>query len=75
MATRLYGKSAGESNTYVTEGVGSATAADTVELTVDLATTEVNKNGTVTRTVSREEVLAILDDFRNHILKGDWPPA
>lgn len=64
MATRLYGLSRGETEFSVTEGVGAATAADNIELTVDLAVS-----------LSREDVLLALDKFRNHILKGNWPPA
>lgn len=74
MATRIYQISAGEKEEEVTEGVGSATAANTVELTVDLATTQVNDGGS-TRTISKEEVLDALEKIKNHILKGNWPPA
>jgi hypothetical protein len=64
MATRLYGLSRGETEFDIAEGVGSATSADGIELTVDLA---VN--------LEKEEVLRALDMIKNHILKGDWPPA
>lgn len=64
MATRLYGLSRGETEFEITEGVGSATAADGIELTVDLA---VN--------LEKDEVLRALDMIKNHIVKGDWPPA
>ncbi len=39
MATRLYKISVGEGEFAVAEGAGSAVASDTVELTVELATT------------------------------------
>lgn len=64
MATRIYGLSRGEEQIYVTEGVGSATAADNVELTVDLAVS-----------LEKAEVLRLLDRIKEHITKGDWPPA
>ena len=74
MATRRYKLSAGETEFNVTEEVGAATNSDTVELTVDLATTAVNASGT-TRAISKQEVLDALEKFENHILKGNWPPA
>jgi hypothetical protein len=64
MATRLYGISKGENMGQVTEGVGSAVAADGVELTVDLATIS-----------SKEQVLNALEYIKAHIIKGNWPPA
>lgn len=75
MATRIYGLSVGDDEFDVTEGVGSATEADTIELTVDLADTEVNLSGASTRAIKKEEVLDALEKFKNYILKGDWPPA
>lgn len=74
MATRLYGISVGEGEFSVTEGVGSAVAADKVELTVELATTAVNAGGS-TRAISKQEVLDCIDKLKNHIIKGNWPPA
>lgn len=64
MATRRYGISRGETDYQVTEAVGSATASDNIELTVDLA---VN--------LSREDVLLALRKFEMFIMKGNWPPA
>jgi hypothetical protein len=64
MATRIYGLSQGETFDQVTEGVGSAVAADSVEITVDLASG-----------LSREDVLLALEKMQNHIAQGDWPPA
>lgn len=64
MATRRYGLSRGETEFSVTEAVGSATASDNVELTVDLAVS-----------LTKAEVLQIIEMFENHILKGQWPPA
>lgn len=64
MATRLYGISRGETEFQITEGVGSAVAADNIELTVDLAAN-----------LTREDILLALEKFENHILKGLFPPA
>lgn len=75
MATRRYGIGAGEDNTYVTEGVGAAVNADVFEFTVDLATTYVGNGGTTTRAVNKQEVLRALDKIKEHVLKGNWPPA
>ena len=64
MATRRYGISRGETEFNITEAVGAATAADGIELTVDLAVS-----------LEKSEVLIALDMIKNHIIKGNWPPA
>lgn len=74
MATRRFGLSVGESLENVTEAVGSATAADNVELTVDIASTVVKEGGS-TRTIYREEVLIILNILSQYITRVQWPPA
>lgn len=74
MATRIYKLNPGETEFKVEEGVGAPTASKAIELTVDLATTVVNEDGS-TRAVTKEEVLLALDMFRNHVLKSNWPPA
>jgi hypothetical protein len=74
MATRRYKTSAGEDDTGVVEEVGAATNSDTVELTVDLATTQVGDGGS-TRAITRDEVLAGIDRIKRKILSGNWPPA
>lgn len=74
MATRLYSIEVGAKEEEVTEAVGSATATSEIEVTVDLATTVVNEAGS-TRAVTKSEVLRALDKIKNHILKGNWPPA
>ena len=75
MATRRYGISAGEGEFSVTEAVGAAVSADTVEVTVELANTAVNVTGGTTRSISKQEVLDALDKIKNHIIKGNWTPA
>lgn len=74
MATRRYGLSVGEVLENVLEAVGSATAADTVELTVDLSSTIVSDSGT-TRSITKNEVLLVLDMFAQYITRSNWPPA
>lgn len=74
MATRLYKISVGEGEFSVAEGAGSAVASDTVELTVELASTAVNANGS-TRGILKSEVLDCIEKIKNHIIKGNWPPA
>lgn len=64
MATRLYGLSRGQTEFAVSEGVGSAVAADDIEITVDLA-----------KSLTKAEVIEKLEEIKNHILKGNWPPA
>lgn len=68
MATRRYGISKGETEFQITEAVGAATASDNVEVTVD-------HDAPVGKTITKAEVLAALDMIRNHITKGNWPPA
>ena len=74
MATRRYKIEPGEAENAVTEEVGAAVNSDTVELTVDLATTRVNSGGS-TRAITKQEVLEALEKIMNHIVKGNWPPA
>ena len=74
MATRRYKTSVGDVYNEITEEVGAATNSDSIELTVDLATAEVNAGGS-TRAVSKEEVLAALDRFKTYIAEKDWLPA
>lgn len=69
MATIRYGLSAGETEFQVTEAVGAAVAADTIELTVDLA------GAGLTTAEGKHRVLMALDMLKAHITKGNWPPA
>jgi len=71
MATRIYGVSRGTgfddskaATVVVTEGIGDATAADDIELTIDLA-----------KSLTKAEVLQKIDTLRAHIVQGIWNPA
>ena len=70
MATRRFGISPGQNEYAVTEAVGAAVAANTIELTVDLA----NLAGTGAPP-TRQMVLDALNQFENWILRAVWPPA
>lgn len=74
MATRLYKISVGEGEFSVAEGAGSAVVSDTVELTVECATTAVN-GFSATRAATKLEVLDAIDKIKNHIIKNIWPPV
>lgn len=75
MATRRYKISVGEGEFDVVEEAGAAVNSDSVELTVELANTEVNLDGSNTRSITKQEVLDCIDKIKNHIIKGDWLPA
>jgi hypothetical protein len=78
MATRRYKVNASESavEAEVTEEVGAATNSKFIELTVDLAATAAYAaDGVTQRGLTREEVLQGLEEIKQHILKGNWPPA
>lgn len=77
MATRRYKLSVGEQEFNITEEAGAAVNSDTVELTVELSATAVADGNVIggQRAIKKQEVLDILDMFKNHILKGSWPPA
>lgn len=78
MATRRYKVNAGEQavDGQVTEEVGDATNSKFIELTVDLAATAVyTRDGVAQRSLTKDEVLEGLEQFKQHILKGNWPPA
>lgn len=71
MATRRYKISVGDSEFDVTEEAGAAVNSDAVELTVELSATEVGG----ARVISKQEVLDCLEKIKNHVIKGNWPPA
>lgn len=62
MADRIYGLDRGETEFNVAES--SSSPAKDVEVVVDLAVG-----------LERSEVLQALDMIKNHIIKGNWPPA
>ncbi len=64
MATRRYGLSRGETEFEVLEEVGAAVVNNSFEITFDLAVGW-----------EKSEIIRKLDEFRNHIIKGDFPPA
>lgn len=62
MAIRYYGLDRGETEFSVEED--SSTTSKDVEVAVDLAAN-----------LDKSEVLIKLDEIKNHIVKGNWPPA
>ena len=74
MATRVYGIDPGAQNTDVAEAIGSAASSGFIALTVDIANTVVTEGGG-TRTLTREELINGLENIKEHIMRGDWPPA
>lgn len=71
MATRRLSIAASEQLKDVTEAVGAATAAKSVELTWDLANV---KQGN-TKPLSKEDVLKALQYFTDYVIALKWPPA
>lgn len=69
MATIRLKLSPGETEFQIVQETGAATNSDTVELTIDMATNLVNDKGT-TRQIKKQEILDILDMFKNHIVKA-----
>lgn len=64
MATRRYSLAKGETEFSVTEAVGAAVATKAMEFTFDLA-----------QSITKQDIMIALDQFKNHILKGNFPPA
>ena len=64
MATRRYGLSRGEQVQNITEAVGAATAADSMEFTFDLAVG-----------LTKEDVVLGLEKIKQHIINDQFPPA
>lgn len=64
MATQLWGVSRGEVDKDVTTTTGSATSADHVEVTIDLAVS-----------ISRLDAILSLERIIRRIEKDNWPPA
>jgi len=74
MATRRYKINPGESENQVVSEVGAAVNSDAVEVTIELATTAVNADGT-TRGILKSEVLDALEKIQGFIITNQWPPA
>lgn len=75
MATRLYGIKPEQAAYQVTEGVGSATSANPIELTVDfgaLAAYSPTMTGPLAKTLVLQAVEKIIDYIEN---THTWPPA
>lgn len=72
MSTQRIGANPGYNLEQITNVVGAATVTNNVELTIDMATTIVNDNGT-TRQISRNEVLLILEMMEQYITRMNWP--
>lgn len=69
MATRRYGISVGEEEFGgVTEAAGAAVSSDSVEITIERATTAVNA-ASGTRAINKQEVMEALQKLMNHIMK------
>jgi hypothetical protein len=68
LATRRYGLSKGETEFQVTEAAGAAVSSDGVEITIDLATIGATQEG-------KMYALQAIEMIKNHIMKGNWPPA
>lgn len=62
MADRFYGLDRGDTEFDIVEQASSPTKD--VEVAVDLAVS-----------LEKSEVIRKLDEIKNHIIKGDWPPA
>lgn len=62
MADRIYGLDRGDVEENVSEGSSSPTKD--VEIVIDLAVS-----------LEKSEVLQLIEMIKNHILKGNWPPA
>ena len=62
MADRIYGLDRGDVEENVAEGSSSPTKD--VEIVIDLAVS-----------LEKSEVLQLIETIKNHILKGNWPPA
>ena len=62
MADRFYGLDRGDTEFNIAEATSSPTKD--VEVVIDLAVS-----------LEKSEVIEKLDEIRNHIVKGNWPPA
>lgn len=76
MSTFLMAATAGQSLETISTGVGGAlqTSSNAIELQINQATTVVNDAG-VTRQLSKNEVLLLLNIFEQYIIRMTWPFA
>lgn len=74
MATRRYSVNPGASLETLVEAAGAATVTASIELTVDCAATVVTDSG-ATRKISKLEVLLALEEMKEYIVRGNWPPV
>lgn len=75
MANWLWGANPGYDLDQVVETPAApASVANTVELNVDLSAAIVHDSG-ATRSISREEVLIILNLFSQKIIRDSWLPV
>lgn len=62
MASRYYGLNRGQTEQNVAEG--SSTNSTDLEVVFDL-----------TKNLTKSEILVLLEMIKNHIIKGNFPPA
>jgi hypothetical protein len=74
MATRRFKISVGEVDNAVIEEAGAAVNSDTIELTVEMATTAVNAGGS-TRAPNKREIIEGLEKIRTAILQSATIPS
>jgi hypothetical protein len=72
MSTQIIGGNPGYSLEKITNYVGSPTTSHNVELTIDMATSIVN-TGTTTRQIQKNEVIILIDLFKQYLERLNWP--
>lgn len=77
MATRRYKINPGEKlvNGAITEEAGAAVNSKCIELTIDLATTFDYGPLGVAKQVTKQEVVDAIEELKQYVIKGIWPPA
>lgn len=73
MATRIFSLNPGEQATSVNEAVGPTATSGIIAVVVDLATNVTDQGST--RGPDLKEVINALEDIKEHMLRGSWPPA
>ncbi len=74
MATRIYALNPSGRVEDIQENVGPTATSAIVALVVNIATNTVTE-GTSTRVVKKSEVLLAIENLKQWIVKGNWPPA